>query len=582
MSRWLAVLVTTSLIVAAASCGGGGGGGGGGPKPAPRAAPTPMPTATVMPTPTPAEFVTTLLANAPPDECFVGLGSSRNQYPGGPTCMVGVPKVNQAYVWGLTETGTDAAGDRVTSPAGGVTGERKLWFGSAANVLCLVMGGLFTQAGLPLTPFQDGRLACEFGSSNYRATNPSLNIPASLGDTRPPQIYNYDVHTKTLTNITPTSMQDPSNLDPLTLGLRSAGSLSGVVILAGPTIASLPSPDAGINMFAYNSTTGQFIGAQHYSQYIDIRSWLAVGSVLYAGVMNSDGTGSVLRWTGNTSNPFQFENVGNLDLSAAYLVAHKGRIFATTWPGTFSGIPTTTPAGLWMSPAIPTGGLTPANVAQWSKVWSATNYEPDPLTALSWPGGALSSYDGQLYWGLMQVPMTAALTHLVTYGIPLTPANIALAILGTERAIPIFRCCTNLSHPHAELLYGARKMPVQSPTSPHGWSIQPNAMGVAPEYGPAGFGNPFNTYTWSGHSFFGYLFFGTFDWSFDALPDADFTAFGLDRLENGGSTFGGLPNFLTAADIAEDELLDPAGDIWMFASGTTPAAPFTRNGLAIR
>jgi len=66
------------------------------------------------------------------------------------------------------------------------------------------------------------------------------------------------------------------------------------------------------------------------------------------------------------------------------------------------------------------------------------------------------------------------------------------------------------------------------------------------------------------------------------LPDADFTAFGLDRLENGGSTFGGLPNFLTAADIAEDELLDPAGDIWMFASGTTPAAPFTRNGLAIR
>ena len=180
------------------------------------------------------------------------------------------------------------------------------------------------------------------------------------------------------------------------------------------------------------------------------------------------------------------------------------------------------------------------------------------------------------------MPMTAALTHLVTYGIPLTPANIALAILGTERAIPIFRCCTNLSHPHAELLYGARKMPVQSPTSPHGWSIQPNAMGVAPEYRPAGFGNPFNTYTWSGHSFFGHLFFGTFDWSFDALPDADFTAFGLDRLENGGSTFGGLPNFLTAADIAEDELLDPAGDIWMFASGTTPAAPFTRNGLAIR
>jgi hypothetical protein len=128
------------------------------------------------------------------------------------------------------------------------------------------MGSWFSQAGLPLTSFQDERLVCEFGASNYRATNPSLNIPAYLGDTRPPQIYSYDVDTKTLTNLTPTSVQDPSNLDPLTLGLRSAGSLDGVVILAGPTIASLLSPNAGINKFAYNSTTGQFIGSQHYSQ----------------------------------------------------------------------------------------------------------------------------------------------------------------------------------------------------------------------------------------------------------------------------------------------------------------------------
>lgn len=358
MSRWWMRLVATSLIVAAASCGGGGGGG---PKPAPTAAPTPIPTATVMPTPTPAEFVTTLLANAPPGECFVGLGSSQNQYPGGPTCTVGVPKVNQAYVWGLTETGTDAPGDRVTAPAGAALKGRQLWFGTAANVLCLVMGTLFTQAGPPLTPFQDERVACEFSSSNYRATNPSLNIPAALGDTRPPQIYNYDVDTKTLTNITPTSVQDPSNLDALTLGLRSAGSLDGVVILAGPTIAPAPSPNASINMFAYNSTTGQFIGSQHYSQYIEIRSWVAVRGVLYAGVMNRNGTGSVFRWTGDASNPFQFEDVGDLDLSAANLAVHQGRIFATTWPGTFSGIPTTAPAGLWMSPAIPAGGLTPPN-----------------------------------------------------------------------------------------------------------------------------------------------------------------------------------------------------------------------------
>src|SRR5271155_4242781 len=62
-----------------------------------------------------------LVAKAQPDECFVGIGNTANQYPAGPTCTTGSPKVNQAYVWGLTEANSE------------------LWFGTAANVECFVL-----------------------------------------------------------------------------------------------------------------------------------------------------------------------------------------------------------------------------------------------------------------------------------------------------------------------------------------------------------------------------------------------------------------------------------------------------------
>ena len=66
-----------------------------------------------------------LLAKAPADECYYGLGDPGNgplSAANLPDCTGGRPKVNQAYVWGLVKNGNNVS------------------FGTVVNVHCLVMG----------------------------------------------------------------------------------------------------------------------------------------------------------------------------------------------------------------------------------------------------------------------------------------------------------------------------------------------------------------------------------------------------------------------------------------------------------
>jgi hypothetical protein len=63
---------------------------------------------------------------------------------------------------------------------------------------------------------------------------------------------------------------------------------------------------------------------------------------------------------------------------------------------------------------------------------------------------------------------------------------------------------------NTQLLDGAAALPAYQSGK---WVSNPNNTGK-PVYGPAGFGNPFNTYTWSGAVYQGRLYFGTFDWSY--------------------------------------------------------------------
>lgn len=445
-----------------------------------------------------------LLAKAAPDECFAGIPPLAPPLPPNPALTPppcdtgGQPKVNQAYVWGLTETGG------------------RLWFGTAANVHCLVLGGY-----LGITnPVQTGSFAAEFGHSFYAQV---MGLPPTIGDWRPPRIFRCDPETGDLTARDTPAVLPAADLQRLrtTLGLRSAGAWPGspaspqpLVFLAGPALATA----GGLNFFAFDAQTETLVASATLPRYNNIRKWLWHGGVLYTAVGKTGGGGAVLRWQEDPARPgwpFAFEEIGQLDTPGVELAVHEQRLFVTTWPGReLSG--TQDIASLWMSPRIPPAGLTDAHTSAWQRIWTARDYEPDPVTAATYGGGALASHNGHLYWGTMHVPGLALAAHRRIHG-PLAGQDAQLsAALGTHRSIAILRGRNfgQTAPPAIELLYGAARLPVWSPAD-GGWVLMPNAMdGGAPRFGHSGFGNPFNNYTWTMQPFRDELYVGTMDFGY--------------------------------------------------------------------
>jgi len=461
-----------------------------------------------------------LLAKATPDEQYTKENGEV------------VPKVNQAYVWCLAKSGDD------------------IWFGTAPNVLCLGLGSYF---GIT-SPCETQSWACRFDGESPN------------GDWRPPHIYVYNTKTKTLIDKTPV---DPRIMQ--TLGIRSAGTLGNILLLAGPG-------SNGINLFAFNTETGAYLGSAQLEDYTNIRKWIVANGVLYTAVGSSGGGGKVLRWAGSTKDLFVFEEVGNfLDGSGAELAFHEGRLFVSTWPNVLAGNSLPSYAGLYMSDVIPPGGLTGEHNDSWQKVWQATDYEPDPVTAATYGGGALASFDGYLYWGTMHVPFISAMIHFRQY--PYSPMKnpkaARMAILGTHRAISIFRG-RNFANgdKKIDLLYGLPKLPVFTPgddPSPGTWELSDNNMGGAlPLWGPPGFGNFFNNYTWSMSVYKNQLFVGTMDWSYLLIDSLEIIA--------GSIGFTALP------DINPDALFNLTNhffgaDLFRFPSSDSFAVPEDINGV---
>ncbi|HTW89909.1 MAG TPA: hypothetical protein VMD75_18080 [Candidatus Binataceae bacterium] len=442
-----------------------------------------------------------LLQKAQPDECFVGIGSPENLYPATMPCAQGIPKVNQGYIWGMTKAG------------------QNLWYGTSANQLCTVIASIFVQAGVQPPPFESSNLVCEFSQSNYLVTHPT--VPPALGDWRPPEILMMDRTTNAVSNVTP---DDP--LIQQTLGIRAAGASNDIVLLGGPVLAPFGMPAPGINLFAFRNSTGKYLGSITLGQYADIRIFIQYQGVLYVGVQNQDGSGSVLRWRGDGAHPFQFVEVGHVDNDAAYILVNRNRIFASTWGGMSS--PSHQLSGLWVSPQIPVGGLTAPSASHWKEIWRVDDFEPDPVTAQTILGGALGSYNGFLYWGTMQVPMIGALANISAYPRIPTPADLIETVIGTVRPDTIFRCCSSsVSKPNIRLMYGDALLQVYNPMQ--GWQTEQNKMNAQALFGPAGFGNPFNVYTWSMATYDNQLFVGTFDWSYVSsdLLDALMSALGI-------------------------------------------------------
>ena len=299
-------------------------------------------------------YTSELLAKATPDECFNGIGADESADPV-PDCPNGQPKVNEAYVWGMTPY------------------EETIWFGTAPNVHCLVMGAYLGSTAPAVTD----SYTCEFGAG----PNPTLNVNApAIGDWRSPKLYIYDNAAKELVDVSPngsTGYIRDTRFVSTTLGIRSAATFGDYVFFAGPALL----PSGSINIFLYDAANRAYLGSYNLTGYNNIRKWLVVDDVLYTAVGKASG-GAVLRYTGDPSSAtladrFQFEEVGLLDADGAELALHDGRIFVNTWPSGLGSVV----AGLYMSPVVPDGGLTNADAGGWVKVFSYDEYEPDPVVA---------------------------------------------------------------------------------------------------------------------------------------------------------------------------------------------------------
>jgi hypothetical protein len=508
------------------------------------------------------EYERKLLGKGAPDECFAGIGLA---YPAGPPCATGQAKVNQSYLWGMTQAG------------------QNLWFGTGANVNCMTSGRNLRTT----TPNLNDDWVCEYGESQIAKHNPSM--PPTLGDHRPPRLYTYDLHAKRLTektNLIKNASSDDANRLATTAGIRAAGNHQGVALLGGPALGE------SINLFAFDTYTGSYLGSVNLPQYGNIRHFVVADGALYAGVgvgANGGNRGHVLRWTGSRSNPFSFAEVANLPAQAADLTVHEGRIFVTTWTGSgddalAAAVPGTTDvplagvAGVWMSPKLSQGerGLTPADANGWTQVWTVDGYEPDPLIARTYALGGLASFGGYLYWGTMHVPLKATTVHLATYPQPDETAT-RTSIRNTQRAIGIFRGKSfGDSHQQVDLLYGAAELPAYDPAGNGGAGAWANvATGYTPLYGPSGMGNAYNNYTWTMTVAGGKLYVGTMDWSYISKDLAQSTAQLL-----------GI-NGPAAADLGDASALadDPAptqvfgGDLFAFDSTNKPARVVDNSGL---
>lgn len=468
----------------------------------------------------------TLIAKATADECWATPGQTYVPKTVGVDCPSGqTAKTNSAYVWGLSKVGND------------------LWFGTAANVQCLIGNSNTAQVGPDYV--------CEKGQSNFRTQYNALpfpDLPTSMGDWRPPHIW--VLHDSNTSPLIPQGLQalnlelkddDMSqagkDLLAQTFGLRSAGSIGKVTFLAGPTATA-----TRMNVFAFNNETGDFLGSTTLNAYNNIRKWVVANGTLYAAVgklfvtnasnanQNAGPSGRIIKWNGDPNDPtaggnlFNFSEVGVVNSDAAEIVQYGNRLYVGTWPDSpilGSTIPTNLThfvGGVFRSPELPaSGGLPNDSTTVWDKIWDANQYEPDPYMASTYGVGAMSSFRGQLLWGTMHVPLIATALHFGAWhaadytGTPDTSALLQGAVK-TTRSAALFSTANPLaSTPTVDLQYGSRTLPVWNSSSKTFVNTNNNMGGASPKLGQSGFGNGFNNYIWSMAVSNKGLFVGTMD-----------------------------------------------------------------------
>lgn len=494
------------------------------------------------------------LAKAAPDECFDGIGVDYPPLSSDGRCDTGVPKQNQGYVWGLAQAG-------IGTPA--FEGD-EVWFGTVANPLC---GGA---SGGIIDPVPDLTVSwvCEYGQSML-ARRPVLPLPPGAGDWRLPRAYSYNLREQRLTDRTP---RDP--IFQIVAGLRSAGSLGSMVFLAGPSFQS------DVVFAAWDAASGSYLGACRATELNQIRQWITVNGVLYAGAGRDRGDGVLLRWRGSTADPFDgaprvsdycgFEIVGVLPAFPAYLANYDGkRLAASAWNQATLATgraPQVSPAalagGVYLGPVFGSDGSYTADHAgqRWRRLWVPELYEPDPVVAATTGGGAMTFWRGWLWFGTMHNNSSTATAHSrcpfpFCYGPADGPEESVQLLFQVSRAASIWRARIDPDgRPEVQLLYGQTELPALVPGTK---TFEMKPTGWVPLHGKAGFGNPFGAYTWA------------------SAADADRLVFGLYDYRYVFDVRLGI--------VAEGGPIDPrrgyGADLWRFDAADAPAQPENLDGF---
>lgn len=539
-----------------------------------------------------------LRTRAKPDECYDGTPSpfaassngispdlsvldADTGLPGGgfgfeDTCNSSKPKFNENYVWGEVRTSND------------------VWFGTMANTQCVITGGTKIIVPTSPAPVPPGRLnpLCEFDQS-WNAANMGPGFQY-IADWRVPHIRVWRNGTGELIEPAIPAGADMDRLED-TLGIRFAGKFGNRVILGGPTIAGSVG-QAGINLFIFDSTNRQFLKSCNLPQYNDVRRGVTVqrngtDNQFYFTVRTAPvnggggGKGAVVRWNPTASNLCQFSQVGNLDNMGGEILQFGNQLVVGTWIN-FSrsqgsqSFQLPAAAGLYVSPTLPTGGLSSFNQNGWKKAWTiTTNWEPDYVAGLSETLGAIAVYQNWLYFGLMMQPNIVEIVagQLHSTGLynfdadndgAYDQSDMLAVRRGASRPAALFRAQgLGLRTQKVEVLYGNRYLPVynrrsRTYTAPPagGDTAHSNKMNAPSKWGKAGFDCLGTFYMWSATVSANTLFFGT---------ASSANAFQFTNSNPGDSAW---------ADFNEANCQE-GGDLMRFDNASSAAKAESRTGL---
>jgi hypothetical protein len=507
------------------------------------------------------DYMPHLLARAPRDEVFFGIGDPRNQYFSDNSRFVlppgGRPKRNGGYPWAMTTV------DHLT------------WIGVCHNVWCIWARG----GGDIAASFTTPGCACE--GDRQRAAPDSRFVAAQVKtisaydvplDWRSPTIYIFDHGVQQLAQVLSADPRMTAALDDC-FGIRACAALGDIVLFAAESLGRngpstyLLAFDARTTAFIDVVELRGFIGCRKIGVAVDEKGEPGLYTVMTRQVDQRAET-LLMRWQGSAQEPFAahavgevqgFEVVGSLGGfgSGADFTTHQGRLFICTWT-------TGESSTLVVSQPIPRGGFSVDNPARFTKVLNARDLDPDSVVAETWLLTGIASWGEHLYWGSSHPGVASYLNLQRTHpALPFSPE----AVLRSQRRAHLFRTRIDADGvAHTEMVYGDETSWVYQDGQ---WLNLPNRQGFKPLLGSAGFGRPLAYYVWTLAVHNDSLFIGTFD------PSG-----GFQDLQTGGVLSKDALYAIALSQLQEDA---PIGfGLFRMDVPTAPAVAETLDGFGNR